>query len=261
MLSASLRSRNDGGPLGDRTTQRRRFRQESVCPGDSDPTLRRGSACDSAPFENGSLPAPAPSPSHEDPDRALVQSVLAGDATTYGVLVARHEERLRRLLFGILGESHLVEDAMQDSFLIAYRRLADFRGDARFSSWLTRIALREAMRMKRRLSTVWRRWHSLDEHAPREPEVTNVEARDLDQDEEIGVLLRALPAMERAAFVLYVEGHTHQEIAETMDRPIGTVSCWIHRAKDRLRGAWLRRNERVPRAVGLRAAPVMGEKR
>lgn len=84
-------------------------------------------------------------------DAQLVGQVLAGDRTTFAVLVRRHNRRLFRACRAVLRDEHEAEDAAQAAWMGAYRHLDGYRGEAAFSTWLTRIAVREAsVRLRRR---------------------------------------------------------------------------------------------------------------
>ncbi len=94
--------------------------------------------------------APAPATT-ETNDAALVRDVLAGDLRAFEQLMRRHNRTLYRTARAILCDDDEAEDALQDAYLQAYRSLATFRGDARLSTWLTRIVANEAFaRMRKR---------------------------------------------------------------------------------------------------------------
>ncbi len=80
-----------------------------------------------------------------DPDADLVARVKTGDLEAFETLVARHSRRIYRTLVGITGSAQDAEDSMQEALLQAYRKIDGFRGDSRFSTWLTRIAINEAL--------------------------------------------------------------------------------------------------------------------
>ena len=79
-------------------------------------------------------------------DRAIVDAVLAGDQEAYRVLVERESAAVVRACHRVLGDLHEAEDAAQEAFVTAYRSLASWRGDGPFGAWLTRIAVRIALR-------------------------------------------------------------------------------------------------------------------
>src|SRR5215831_11240501 len=83
-------------------------------------------------------------PSGED-DLVLVDRVLGGDRRAFESLVRRHERRVFRVALAVLGNNEDAEEAMQDTFVRAFRHLNQFRREARFSTWLTRIAVNEAI--------------------------------------------------------------------------------------------------------------------
>src|SRR6516225_1962974 len=93
------------------------------------------------------LNCPLELPEPED-DRQLVQRVLSGDKRAFESLVRRHERRVFRVTLAVLGNAEDAEEAMQDAFAKAYRHLEQFRGDSRFTTWLTRIAVNEALQKR-----------------------------------------------------------------------------------------------------------------
>ena len=170
-------------------------------------------------------------------DREVVGRVRAGDQGLFEILMRRHNQRLFRVARGILGDDAEAEDVAQEAHVRAYRELASFRGDAQYSTWLTRIAVHEAMaraKKRRRLVAV---------EAPEPAEL----ARPADEDPErrlenrelqaaIGRAVDALPAPLRAVFVLReVEGLSTQETAGALGLSAENVRVRLHRAKSTLR--------------------------
>ena len=205
--------------------------------------------------------APAPEPMAEpeppDEDRVLIERVLGGDVSAYAEVVHRHETRLRRTVRGIVADHHLVEDVLQEVFLIAYRRLGDFRGEGPFAGWLFRIAVREARRARSRWRRLWRKVAPLEE-----AQLEAARAHQSALDEPPGELRQALakldqlPTRMRTAFVLHVvEDLTYQEIAGILGCAPGTVGSWIHRARARLRGVAPVLENRTTHDSGSHAAP------
>lgn len=171
------------------------------------------------------------------PDREVVGRVLAGELGLFEIVMRRHNQRLFRVARGILGDDAEAEDVAQEAHVRAYRELASFRGDAEYSTWLTRIAVHEAMaRAKKR-----RRLVAVDDPEPAE------NARPADEDPErrlenrelqaaIGRAVDALPAPLRAVFVLReVEGLSTQETADALGLSAENVRVRLHRAKSALR--------------------------
>ena len=85
----------------------------------------------------------------ESSDLELIAEVLGGHGARFGVLVRRHNQRLYRAARAILGDEAEAEDVVQDTYVRAYKALSSFRGDAAFSTWLTRIAVHEAIARRR----------------------------------------------------------------------------------------------------------------
>src|SRR6476619_4689218 len=83
-------------------------------------------------------------------DEALVPYLARGDTQAFRLIMKRHNSRLFRLARGMLGDDGEAEDAVQEAYVRAFRNIDRFRGEARFSTWLTRIALNEAFDRRRR---------------------------------------------------------------------------------------------------------------
>ncbi|NOT17299.1 MAG: RNA polymerase sigma factor RpoE [Sulfuriferula sp.] len=175
-------------------------------------------------------------------DQQLVERVQRGDKRAFDLLVVKYERRLARLLSRFVRDSHEVEDIAQETFIKAYRALASFRGDAAFYTWLYRIGINTA---KNYLMARGRRAPTSTEFDAEEAEgFEGAEAlQELNTPEsellskEIGQVVNdamaALPEDLRTAITLReIEGLSYEEIAETMDCPIGTVRSRIFRARE-----------------------------
>lgn len=180
----------------------------------------------------------------ESPDIArLVQQAQAGDAAAFGRLVALHERAVLRAAMAALGSRADAEDAAQDAFVMAWRRLSTFRGDAQFRTWLLTIVWRKALDRRRRLAL----WH-MRTAAPmpgtgddvRDPLSTiaerapDPESRAIVSDEanrvraEIGKLTPKL----RDTLLLAASGdHSYEEIAAMLRVPLGTVKWRVAEAR------------------------------
>ncbi len=171
-----------------------------------------------------------------DPDFPAIQKVLAGETAAFAELVQSHEGVLRRVVTGLVADTHVAEDVLQEVFLIAYRKLPDFRGEAPFGAWLYRIAVREAGRARSRWRKVWRLLSPL-ERADLEARQTRAEQLEAPPSELAEALsaLERLPRRARAAFVLHVvEELSYEEIGRVLDCSSGTVGSLIHRARAKL---------------------------
>ncbi len=188
-------------------------------------------------------------------ERAVVAAVLDGDRDAFRRLVERDGPAVVRACQRILGDLGEAEDAAQEAFVTAYRSLASWRGDGPFAAWLTRIAVRIALRVAGKRKTVtWRApAGALDASgaaapspADRAMERASVEATPwtdpaqlavrAERATEIRAAVVALPEPYREVVALrFFGGATLDEIARQTDRPLGTVKTHLHRGLARLR--------------------------
>ena len=182
-------------------------------------------------------------------DDALVAQSAAGDATAFEMLVARYQDRVYRLACRLTSETD-APDVLQDTFLNAYRNLGSFRGDAKFSTWLFRIATNAALMIRRRRGR--RPGEPLDAFLPRFDErgrhdgmpeelkvICHVEER-IDRGllaERARAGIERLPDLYRDAFVLRdLEDMSTAEVAEVLGIETAAVRQRVHRARLLLRG-------------------------
>jgi len=172
-------------------------------------------------------------------DEEVVARVLAGDTSMFEILMRRYNQRLFRVARGILADDAEAEDVMQEAYVRAFRELAGFRGEARFSTWLTRIACHEALaraRKRRRLVSL----APIDGGEPPDPpsEASGPE-RQMENRELHAVLREAvelLPDPLRAVFCLReIEGLSTEQTADALDLSVENVRVRLHRAKRGLR--------------------------
>jgi RNA polymerase sigma factor (sigma-70 family) len=166
-------------------------------------------------------------------DADLIARVLSHeDHNAFGELVRRYQSPMRSFLGRMVrGDSHLADDLAQESFLKAWQKLRTYRGDARFSTWLFGIAFNEFRAASRK-----RKELSLDDldaaSADEKPATNSNDHLRLDLTE---ALLR-LNSSERAAVILCCQnGLSHDEAAQVLNCPLGTVKTNILRGKEKLR--------------------------
>jgi RNA polymerase sigma-70 factor (ECF subfamily) len=179
-----------------------------------------------------------------DSDAMLVERTVAGDQKAFELLVIKYERRIQRLIGRMVRDVDLVEDIAQETFIRAYRALAQFRGDAQFYTWLYRIAVNTAkkflMDLKRNPTVSENYFKSADddETSPVENELTSPETPEAvlaskEIAEMVNAAMDALPEELRQAITLReIEGLTYEEIADAMSCPIGTVRSRIFRARE-----------------------------
>jgi len=177
-----------------------------------------------------------------DPDAELVQRWQSGDERAFEDLVRRHERRVFRLLLRMLGTREEAEDVTQEAFLSLHRHGHRFRREARFSTFVYRVAANAALNRRR---TLGRNRNRVDElrvrqqagfdlpSGPRDPEDAAVGS---EAQVRVQEALLDLPPDLRVAVVLYdIEGQSYREVAGVLGIPEGTVKSRIHRARSALR--------------------------
>ena len=179
-----------------------------------------------------------------DSDAMLVERTVAGDQKAFELLVIKYQRRIQRLIGRMVRDVDLVEDIAQETFIRAYRALAQFRGDAQFYTWLYRIAVNTAkkalMDLKRNPTVSENAYKSADddETSPVENELTSSETPEAvlaskEIAEIINAAMEALPEELRQAITLReIEGLSYEDIAEAMSCQIGTVRSRIFRARE-----------------------------
>ncbi|HEY7725401.1 MAG TPA: sigma-70 family RNA polymerase sigma factor [Anaeromyxobacteraceae bacterium] len=162
------------------------------------------------------------------PDADLVARVLADDdRRAFAELVRRHQSAVRGLLRRLgAGDAATADDLAQEAFLLSYRKLASWRGEGRFSTWLYRIA--------------WNAWASQARRAPAplppEPAPPRPAADAALERHDLERALARLRQEERTALALTCVGEvTHEEAAAILDWPLGTLKAHVLRGKEKLR--------------------------
>lgn len=174
-------------------------------------------------------------------DEELVKRVQAGDAAAFDLLVRKYQHRIAALIGRYISDWSEVQDIAQETFIRAYRAMANFRGDAQFYTWLHRIAVNTA---KNHLVAHNRRPPTDDididdaEHFDsgirlRDSDTPERELMRQQLEQTVMRAVEALPEELRVAINLReVDGLSYEEIAERMGCPIGTVRSRIFRARD-----------------------------
>ena len=174
-------------------------------------------------------------------DQALVDAILAGDRDAFRIIVERESRTVIGACSRILGSMVEAEDVAQEAFVIAYRALGTYRGEGALGGWLTRIAVRLALRRSgQRREVTW-----IDPHADFASTAAGRSLRGGDPavlhaaEERAGAVRSAvagLPDSYREIVALRFFGDLSlKEIATTTGRPLGTVKTQLHRGLARLR--------------------------
>jgi len=171
----------------------------------------------------------------------IIAAIRSGNARAYAVLVDRYKDRALSLAVRLVGDHDEAEELVQDAFVNAYRKLDQFRGDARFGTWLHRILYNLCMtrvaRRKERMASL----DSLEEnpagmlHEDKGPSIQEM----VEENELVALLsdeINRLPETLKAPLLLfYVDELKYEEVAEVMNIPMGTVKTYLHRGRNLLR--------------------------
>ena len=188
-----------------------------------------------------------------DVDAELVARVQNGDKKAFDLLVLKYQRKIMRLLSRMIRDPAETEDVAQEAFIKAYRALPQFRGDSAFYNWLYRIAINTA-----------RNWLATNKRRPNtSSSVENEEGETFDQSDNltdnstpeselasreiaqtVNRAIEDLPEELRNAIVMReIDGMSYEDIAQSMNCPIGTVRSRIFRARE---------------AIATRLRPIMG---
>lgn len=174
-------------------------------------------------------------------DENIVERALTGDADAFGELVKRWERRIFALTYGMLGREEDARDATQETFVAAFRNLRGFRGEARVSSWLHRIAVNQCITRQRRAKV--RSETPLEEEqeknsAPFAVPVVNSPARLVERRQTTQAVRKAinsLPVDLRQVVVMKeFEELTFKEISDILEVPLSTVKSRLYTALKQL---------------------------
>ncbi len=169
----------------------------------------------------------------QDPDIHLVLRVIReDDRHAFGELVKRHQSAVRNHLRSLTRGDHArADDLAQETFLKAYRSIRRFRGGAKFSSWLFRIAYNTFLNDQRKPA----RQKAIEAAQLPEP-AHNPGTRESDLAHDLSLALANLGTEQAAVFDLhYKKGMTHAEIAATLEMPLGTVKSHLSRGIETVR--------------------------
>lgn len=190
----------------------------------------------------------------EDPDRELVQRWQGGDESAFEELIRRHENRVYRLLYRMMGSREDAEDLTQETFLSLHRHGHRFRAESRFSTFVYRVAANAALNRRRSLGRGRARMEKLKtrqaagDHLPSSPRDPEDSTLGVELSEHVRSALDELSPSLRMPVILYdIEGLAYGEIARVLGIAEGTVKSRIHRARQALR-------ERLKELLGRPAA-------
>ncbi len=208
-------------------------------------------------------------PSAVDDDLPIVDRVLAGDAQAFEEIVRRHQQRVYRTALSVTSNQEDAEEAVQETFLNAYQHLGQFQREARFTTWLTRIAINEGLQVLRKRKNV----ESLDEPVVTDAEMMPRQIEDWHDNPEklyakqeirrfVEEAIRCLPSAYRVAFVLRdVEELSNEEAAVALGLSVPALKSRVLRARLMMRELLAKRFQRPPtfKSRIMRAGMMLGE--
>lgn len=176
-------------------------------------------------------------------ERALIERCRRGDEVAWRRFISTHHRHIYNIAYGFFRDPGIAEDIVQETFVRAYVALDKFRGEARLSTWLTRIAVNLCVRQRRNLARVEvvvddPNWSGRDilerpEHAHESAAQGALRAG---LEEEVREAIARLPEEYQATLILVdLEGRTYEEVAEITGVPMGTVKSRLNRARKRLK--------------------------
>jgi len=201
---------------------------------------------------------------HAIPDAisTLVSRAKNGDREAFATLYELHHKKVYSTCVRMTGNAAEAEDLTQEAFMQVFRKLASFRGDSLFSTWLYRVAVNTVLMALRRKHP---QQVSLDEPVPMDSSCTQREVRH-DDLRLLGAIdrialasaIRELPPGCRAIFLLHeVEGYEHHEVAKLLHCSVGNSKSQLHKARWKMRALLFPGHESVSReekSVKLKAA-------
>jgi RNA polymerase sigma-70 factor, ECF subfamily len=196
-------------------------------------------------------------PNQEVPDKddlILVDRVLAGDRRAFEPLVRRHERRVFRVALAVLGNIEDAEEAMQDTFVKAFRHLEQFRKESRFTTWLTRIAVNNAIQKRnarKNFVPLTEKETAEEQFAPKRYEPWKSNPEELYSKQElhrfVEEAIQSLPEIYREAFVLRdVEELSAEEAAEVLGIKVPALKTRLLRARLMMRETLAEKLEEPP---------------
>ncbi len=182
------------------------------------------------------------SAAEKDIDQALIERVQQGDKQAFNLLVSKYQRKVARLVSRLVRDPDDIEDVVQDTFIKAYKALANFRGESAFYTWIYRIAINTA---KNHLVAQGRRPSTPHEVSDEDSETFDETdtLSDIDTPESVMVsrqiaatvnrAMEELPEELKTAIVMReIDGMSYEDIALAMNCPIGTVRSRIFRARE-----------------------------
>ena len=168
-----------------------------------------------------------------DDDYSIIRQFVDGDKSVFQILVKRHKEKVRNIIYITMNNSSLVDDIAQDVFITVYRNLKHFRFESQFTTWLYRITVNRCKDYLRKMN-VRKIFFPIEEGSEVSEYPTPIE--DNDVSKIVMDAISKLPVKLRMPLILKdIEGFSYQEISETLKCEMGTVKSRIFRGREKLK--------------------------
>jgi RNA polymerase sigma-70 factor (ECF subfamily) len=171
-------------------------------------------------------------------DDELVKASLDGDKQAFGELIFRYQGMVARTVKGMLGDSVYSEDIGQDVFIKLYKSLPEFRGEAKLSTYIQKIAVNLTLNELKRRKRFFSMFTQAGNNEMYEYEVASHDSEERrDASEIVGKALKGMDKRFRIILTMrMLQGYTTKETAEILGLPIGTVLSRLSRAQEQLKG-------------------------
>lgn len=170
-----------------------------------------------------------------DEEREWISNAQQGDQTAFHQLYLRYHRKVYALCVRMLANTESAEDVCQEVFVQVWQKLANFRGESKFSTWLHSVATNIVLGHIRKNKTWLQRVFSVEDN-PNEEQVATAQANELVNITELDQHIMKLPERARLVFVLFaVEGYRHEEIADMLKMAVGSSKAQYHRARTLLK--------------------------
>ena len=166
-------------------------------------------------------------------DYSIIRQIIDGDKSAFQVLVKRHKEKVRNIIYMTMNNNAMVDDIAQDVFITIYKNLKHFRFESLFTTWLYRITVNKCKDYIRRMN-VRKIFSPLDDGFDVSEHQSPVENRDVSKI--VMDAISRLPVKLKMPLILKdIEGFSYQEISETLNCEMGTVKSRIFRGREKLK--------------------------
>jgi RNA polymerase sigma-70 factor, ECF subfamily len=181
---------------------------------------------------------PVPASEAQLTEAIAIKRAQQGDSSAFEFLYSRHKDRVFGLCWRMTKDVSMAEEVTQDAFLQVYRKLATFRGDSQFSTWLHRLTVNVVLMhlRRKRLAEVPLEDLSTEDESPRQYGEKDLTLDGVVERVRLERAIADLPPGYRLVFILHdIEGYEHQEIAEMLGCTAGNSKSQLHKARLRIR--------------------------